>query len=80
MSIFGLYYFVLHRLIFYSDSGTFIPNPWLEYAGDVIGSTTYMLYLLMSAFLFVESIRQLLFLPAAVFELPDFSVYVPHFG
>ncbi|EKM56216.1 uncharacterized protein PHACADRAFT_209692 [Phanerochaete carnosa HHB-10118-sp] len=48
----------------------------ISYANLYLLIVTYPIF---TTYLLLESVRQILYLPADAFKLPDFSVYVPHF-
>ncbi|GJE96399.1 hypothetical protein PsYK624_125950 [Phanerochaete sordida] len=52
----------------------------LSWTGSALMFTVAFLYVLSNLYFFVESIRQLLYLPDDAFLLPSFSVYFPHFS
>ena len=48
--------------------------------GGIIFCISLAAYPAIGGFLMVESVRQLLYLPDNAFQLPDFSLYIPHFA
>ncbi|EKM56217.1 uncharacterized protein PHACADRAFT_184886 [Phanerochaete carnosa HHB-10118-sp] len=51
---------------------------FLRYISYVDLYASLALYPVLTACLLVESVKQVFYLPAGAFELPDSSVYVPH--
>ena len=57
-----------------------ILNEWTGTPIAIIYLVSLAAYPLIGSFLTVESIRQLLYLPDDAFQLPNLSLYIPHFA
>lgn len=55
-----------------------VPNADVNFTVIALFKIPIVVYSVTSAFLIVESTRQLFYLPDSAFKLPDFSVYLPH--
>ena len=78
MVIFGFFASVLPQITAHEYQSKALGFFILEF-GVPIYFISLVVYPVIGSFLIVESVRQLLYLPDDAFQLPDFSLYLPHF-
>ena len=71
---------LLGGLVFWFAELASFSDDVVELITLALGAIPVVIYSAISAFLIVESIRQLFYLPDSAFKLPNFSVYFPHFA